>query len=128
MLTACSGASTPLEVLDARCRPPLGSGAVAVGYMTLRSSSGDRVVSVSSTAARAVEIHESVQTGGVSRMNRLESLELPAGESVVFEPGGRHLMIFDPLEFGPSATIPITIKLESGASVAVELLCRETVG
>jgi copper(I)-binding protein len=97
---------------------------VAVGYLTLRSLRGDRIMSVSSPSAPAVEMHETSIENGISRMKRLESLDLPAGERVVFEPGGPHLMIFGVREIGRNATIPITITLESGKTLNLNFPCR----
>lgn len=101
---------------------------MAVGYLSMRAPRGDRILSVSSPSARAVEIHESSNDNGISRMKRLETLNLPAGQPVVFEPGGRHLMIFGAREIGRSATIPITITLESGGNLLVNLPCRQETG
>jgi copper(I)-binding protein len=123
-LTACGPASKILDVSDLECRSPLGSGDVAVGYLTLRSLRGDRIMSVSSPSAPAVEMHETSIENGISRMKRLESLDLPAGERVAFEPGGRHLMIFGVREIGRNATIPITITLESGKTLNLNFPCR----
>jgi copper(I)-binding protein len=44
--------------------------------------------------ANSVEIHEHTHKDGVMRMRQLYELTIKAGESVVLEPGGFHLMVF----------------------------------
>ncbi|REK05895.1 MAG: copper chaperone PCu(A)C [Acidobacteria bacterium] len=38
-------------------------------------------------------LHETFQDGEVARMRAIERLEIGAGETIVFEPGGRHVMV-----------------------------------
>ncbi|MBU6318244.1 MAG: copper chaperone PCu(A)C [Alphaproteobacteria bacterium] len=123
-LTACGLSSSAVEASGLECRLPLGAGDVAVGYLTLRAARSDRITSVASPLTPAVEMHETSLEDGVSRMRRLEMLDLPAGERVVFEPGGRHLMIFGAGEIGRNATIPITITLQSGRILNLSFPCR----
>jgi copper(I)-binding protein len=121
LLAACSPASREVEVTGAEFRPPLGSSTVGVAYLSIISPVADRITAVSSPMARAVEMHASVDDGGTMRMQRLESLELPAGEPVVFAPGGLHFMVFDPAPLDPGAAFPITIVLESGRNLEAGL-------
>ncbi len=86
---------------------------------TIESPVADRITEVSSPLARAVEMHASVNAGGVMRMQRLETLDLPAGEAIIFQPGGMHLMIFDPEQVSAEKTFPITFVLESGRNLSV---------
>ena len=77
-----------------RLLPPLVPNSSA--YLTLENS-GDEpetVVSVNSDIARSVEIHNHVMTGETMRMERLNELTLAPGQSVIFSPGGLHLMVF----------------------------------
>jgi copper(I)-binding protein len=121
LLAACSPASREVEVTGGEFRPPLGVSPVGAAYLTLRSPIDDRITAVSSPMARAVEMHASVDQGGVMRMERLESLDLPAGEPVEFAPGGLHFMIFDPEPVPSGAEFPITIVLESGRNLEAGL-------
>jgi copper(I)-binding protein len=120
-LTACEPASRQAEITGAEFRPPLGSSTVGVAYLSIVSPVDDRITAVSSPMARAVEMHASVDEGGTMRMQRLESLELPAGEAVIFAPGGLHFMVFDPGPVAPGAVFPITIVLESGRNLEADL-------
>jgi periplasmic copper chaperone A len=100
-------------------RPPLGSGDIGAAYFSIRSARADRIVAISSSAARAVQIHASVTEGDIVTMKRMETIELPAGKTVKFEPGGLHLMVISPSKEAFESGFPITIELQSGARETV---------
>jgi copper(I)-binding protein len=52
-------------------------------------------VGVASPAAREAQLHDHVIAGGLSRMVQLADVALPAGATVRFEPGGKHVMLLD---------------------------------
>lgn len=115
MLAACGGQTVSLTVDDAAYRAPLVEGGVGVAYFSITSNVADRIVAVSSPEAASVEIHASGESaGGMSSMQKLDSVELPAGQRVTFGPGGLHLMVFSPRALRANATFPIQITLESG--------------
>ena len=63
---------------------------------------------------------------GNMTMQEVDSIDLPAGEAVVFEPGGYHVMLLglaSPLEVGD--TFDLTLLFESGASETVTVEVRE---
>lgn len=97
VLAGCGDAPGELSLETAWVEPsPAGSGP-AGGFLTVRNGS-DRprtLVAAASPAAARVEIHRSwLDEGGVARMARLESVEIPAGGELRFAPGGHHLMLF----------------------------------
>lgn len=58
----------------------------------------DRIISATSPAFKRVEMHDSVKEGSMIKMVKLEELEVPANSSISFAPGGKHLMLFDPIK------------------------------
>jgi len=72
-----------------------------------------------SPSADAVEIHASVTKGASTSMQRLETVELPAGKDVTFAAGGMHLMVFSPHGDAGAKAFPITIELQSGTKETV---------
>jgi copper(I)-binding protein len=102
-----------------RTAPP-GSMMLA-GYVNLRNS-GDAaltVVGAESTAFRSVSMHQSVEENGVERMRPLAKFAIAPGESVTFAPGGRHLMLMQPvrqLKSGDAVRIHIATESGEGAS------------
>lgn len=120
-MAGCSGGQTvSLTVDDALYRPPLVEGTPGVAYFSITSNVADRIVAVSSPSAKAVEMHESAMSeGGMAGMAMVPSVELPAGKTVKFAPGGLHLMVIEPHPLGANATFPIQITLESGRTETI---------
>lgn len=95
-------ASTPgvlaneVMVMDAFARASATSMAKAGAvYMTLTNhgATPDRLLAASTPAAASAEVHESLEKDGVATMRPIVSLEIPAGGSVQFKPGGYHIML-----------------------------------
>lgn len=119
-LAACTPApAQPLTIEHAEFRPPLGSTGIGAAYFTIRSAKDDAIIAVTSSAADSVEIHTSVTKDGRATMQHIETLELPAGKTVRFEPGGNHLMVFSPRVEASASAFPITIELQSGGRETV---------
>jgi len=123
LTTACGAAEGPLEVsrLEVRVAPV---GAVtASGYFVVhnRGAVADTLAAVTSSAADSVSLHESMDHGdGVMMMMPLEWMAIPAGDSVVFAQGGRHLMLerfAKPLVIGDSVRLTFTFR--SGRALEV---------
>jgi copper(I)-binding protein len=59
-------------------------------------------------------------------MRRLESLEIPAGQTLRLEPGALHIMLLDlvrPLKAG--AQYPLTLNFRDAGAVTVQVQVRE---
>lgn len=113
-LAACGGQTVSLTVDNAEYRPPLVDGRMGVAYFSITSNIDDQIVGISSPEAQAIEMHESVLVNGMASMEQRESVDLPAGKTVRFEPGGLHLMVIGPKPVAANATFPIQIELGSG--------------
>ncbi len=77
--------------------PPVGAKA-GVAYFSINNNSDAMVVvsSVSSPQFGSVEVHETTIEDGISRMRRIESIDIAAGSKIAFLPGGKHLMLMQP--------------------------------
>ena len=126
-LGACGGgppdaapAPAGLAFEEARVREPVPGRTMTAGYFAVRNGGTEAVVltGVSSPAANAVEMHVSEQDGGMMRMRQLDSVEIGAGETVRFEPGGRHLMLFG-IESLPAEGIDVTFERSDGETTTV---------
>ena len=105
--------AAPVEVTDAWARATMPGQTVAGVYMHVKSAVKARLVGVKSVAGKTAELHSMRQEGGVMQMRRLESLDLPAGQSVILEPGGNHVMLFDirkPLKVGEHVKLTLLIE------------------
>jgi periplasmic copper chaperone A len=101
-----------------------GQGATSAGFMGIsnRGSVADRLLSASSPAARAMELHSMIRDGDVMRMRPMNGIEIRAGQTVTLRPGGFHLMLIglsQPLRQGE--TVPVTLRFERAGEVQVAL-------
>lgn len=92
------------------------------GFMTITNagSESDRLIAARAAFPR-VELHTTMEEDGVSKMIHLEAIEIPAGESVTFEPGSYHVMFMGLGEdrFEPGESIPATLVFERAGEVEI---------
>ncbi|SFP66725.1 copper chaperone PCu(A)C [Sphingomonas rubra] len=94
MLAGCLSPDR-IEAEDAWVRLPAVPGRPAVGYFTLHGGAAPtRLVAVNADLAQRTEMHESMAAGGVTTMRSIDAVPLPAGGTIAFAPGARHLMLF----------------------------------
>lgn len=95
------------------------------GYLTIVNETGEtqELVDAYSEGYESIEIHISRVEHGIAKMQRLESLKIPAGGKAEFKPGGMHLMLLGakkPLEHG--ALIPIRLGFRKGIKLEFEAI------
>lgn len=127
-LTACKPAAPAGEpaVENLWVRLPAAPGRPGAAYFTLRGGSDPAVLTgVSSPRSAKAELHESRMEGGVMRMRPLETIDIPAGGEVQFEPGGRHVMLFgiDPA-LQPGDRMEITFQLDPRREIVAQAEVR----
>ena len=102
-------------------RPAPEGAASTAGYASLQASGDDALVGASAPGFGVVELHEVTEADGVSRMRRVDRIDLPDGEVVRLEPGGYHLMMMRPQRvLAEGDTLPVTLVFESGATLTLE--------
>lgn len=84
-----------LEISGAFSRATPKNAKVGVAFMTIRSlGPADKLVAYTSPACKRPEIHTHIaDDGGIMRMRKVESIEIPAGGEAQLKPGGLHLMM-----------------------------------
>ena len=93
VLTAC-GAEKGIEAHKVWMRPAAQGENEAVYFMIHNhASETDELISVSSDAARAVELDESRIVGGIAEMKKLDSVPMEAFAEIEFAPGSYHVML-----------------------------------
>lgn len=93
---APSSGNTNVEVEDAWVRLPAVPGRPAAAYFHIRTDLGPTtLVRVDSPAAGRAEMHESMSHGGMEAMTPLPKVVIPYDGVETFEPGGRHVMLYD---------------------------------
>ena len=77
-------------------------------------------------------IHESREEDGVMRMIHVDAVEIPAGETVTFRPGGLHVMIMglksDDLPLGGTLDAVLSFAREGDVAVTFEVVDRSESG
>jgi len=94
-------------------------------YMTLvnKGSVPDRLLSISTPAARKAELHNHIMEGGLMKMRPVGTFEITPEDPSVLQPGGLHIMLMglsQPLVDGNS--FPLTLNFERAGSIEVEVM------
>jgi copper(I)-binding protein len=111
MVIAGSTLAAPtMDVIDGWVREAPPTSRVLAAYMRIINlTEGDLTVTgITSPDFDAADLHRTVVEDGVARMLPVPELTIPAGGSITLEPGGLHLMLFDPvrpLQQGDSVTL-----------------------
>ncbi len=129
VLAACGGmggdTGTPGELtvdnVTAILTLPSETGAV---YMRIvnNTDSDDALLGATVPGCGTVEVHEMVMQDDVMTMRQLEGnrLPIPAGETVMLERGGLHVMCFGKTgEFTVGQAVPITLEFENAGAIEV---------
>jgi copper(I)-binding protein len=136
LVAACSAdAPQPPSVTDAWIRAAPPTARMHAGYLTIVNPSATalRVVGARSPDFDSIEIHQTIVDDGVARMRALPEVDVPARGRAVFEPGGRHLMLFGArrelargdavqliLELADAAPLTITATVGDGPASGAE--------
>jgi len=116
-----------LEVTDPWIREAPPTATALAGYMVLGNSGSDDCVL---TGARAdgfggAMLHRTEEKDGMAHMMHQDEVTIPAGERVVFEPNGLHIMLMkpgQPLKQGDH--VPVTLILQDGAEHEIDFPVR----
>lgn len=105
--------------------------APAGGYFLLRNDGPKAVklVGAESPAFGHVMMHRSVEVNGVNRMRHVAAVEVPAGGSIAFAPGGYHLMLMDAsgrLAIGDQ--VAVTLEFSDGRRFTADFVVRGPAG
>jgi periplasmic copper chaperone A len=123
-----SAKAADVTVSDAWIRA-LPAGVPAGGYFTFHNGSGKLIslTGASSPACGTMMLHQTESTGGMSGMGGMGAMtsmvdvakvDIPAGSTIKFSPGGYHLMCTNPTKaIQPGRNVPVTLILSDGTNV-----------
>lgn len=118
------------KVSDAWLRA-LPAGLPAGGYFTLHNG-GDKALTLTgarSPACGMLMLHKSDNMGGMMHMEDVAKVEVPAGGTVAFAPGGYHLMCMQPsADIKPGGKVKITLGFSDGSSLEAPFAVRSASG
>lgn len=102
-----------LEVAHAWAPATVPGQQVAAVYLQLRSPVDARLVGIESDVAGPVQMHSMTTQANVMRMREVPEVDLPAGKTITFAPGGLHIMLTNlkhPLKAGESIRLALTLE------------------
>lgn len=105
----------------ARATPSLAKNGAAYVTISARGNEKDRLIRISTPAARKAELHTTTNEGNIMRMRPVEAVEVTPGMPVVMRPGALHVMLMGlhaPLKKG--RTISLTLTFEKAGELTVE--------
>jgi len=102
-------------------RPPVSAN--MAGYLILENTTDNTInlIGVRSPVFSKVEVHKTVFVDGLGKMMRQDIIEVPPGESLVFEPGSYHLMLMRPSKLLTDGdSVQLQFLFDQGQSVYFE--------
>ena len=126
-LVGCGTSGTPeLQVGNgAQAAEPVAGSSQIVLELRNHGDGDDALIEATTPAALGVEIHLTTIDDGRASMSELDEVELPAGESVRFRPGGLHLMMVVPDEtvvIGERFDLTLTFERSEPMTIDVEVV------
>ena len=114
-LAALEASEAKISVEAPWARPTIGNGSVSAAYLIITNAGpvADEILLGSSPASAKVEIHTHIMDGDIARMRRLQGVDLPARKTIIFEPGGLHIMLIGlhkPLKAGDKLKLTLTFQ------------------
>ena len=117
-----------VEVRDAWIKHLPPSVPMRAGYLVLHNPAAQAVVLVgaASEVFGKVEIHRSYEQDGMMRMEQVDAITIPAGESFSLEPGGHHLMMMMPREATqPGDSVDLVLEFDDGSRQQLRMTVRK---
>lgn len=128
LLGGAALAADGITIENATARPTFVPNGVSAAYFVIRNSSAapDRLIAAKSPIANITEVHTIIREGEVMKMRAAGPVEIKAGETLAFAPGGLHVMLVgvkDKLEDG--ARVPITLVFEKAGERTIEAIVKK---
>lgn len=128
ILALCLGAISTLALADvvvtnATVREMLPGRSMTAGYFSIsnQTTADKELIAASSPGFGSIELHQHSHKDGMMKMEQVSSVVVAAGQSLDFQPGGLHLMLFDAkasVEVGQK--IPLVLTFKDGQTIEVQ--------
>jgi copper(I)-binding protein len=93
-LPGCAQESRGVSVTNAVITLPAVPGRPGAAYFTLHSDRPTRLTAIAIPNVERIELHEYLSNGAISEMRPLGEVAVAPVAPLLFEPGGRHAMLF----------------------------------
>jgi len=114
--------SGKLEVKEGWVRPAA-KGMNTAFYFNIENNSNkaDTILSVNSSAAKLVQMHETFKKDGMMGMRHIEAIPVSANSTLEFKPGGYHVMVMNLKEdLKNGASVEFTLHFKYAGDVTVK--------
>jgi hypothetical protein len=102
--------------------PAVAPTAAAYFVVHNKGAEADRLLSVSTPHAGKAELHEHIHADDVMKMQQVQTVVIPAGGEVKFEPMGYHVMLFNLQQQAQDGErFPLTLTFEKAGQLDVEV-------
>lgn len=130
LVTACAPTKITTGVLDVQgaWARPAAQGNNGAVYFAIENGTDadDMLLSANSDVAGAVELHLSQLEGDHMSMHPQTSVNVAAGEAVIFSPGGLHVMLIGlARELKAGDTFELTLMFETGGEKTITVTVRD---
>ncbi|MCC5826963.1 copper chaperone PCu(A)C [Alkalimonas sp.] len=112
-----------IEADEVVVRVPMPGRTVTAGYLTLHNPSDQlrQLVAVHSDAFARVELHTHTHVDGMMRMVQVDAIDIPASGKVALQPGGLHLMLFEPQQsLEENQSVPLQLQFDDGSQLQLD--------
>lgn len=111
-----------VKVTAAWARATAGKARAGAAFLTITNSgaAADRLTGAATDRAKHAMVHQNIVENDVASMRHVMALDVPAGKSVTFAPGGYHVMLMGltaPLKKGER--FPLSLTFEKAGTVTV---------
>jgi len=101
------------------------------GYFTLHNTSAKplTLTGAESPACGMLMLHKSEEMNGMSTMSSVAKVDVPAGGTLIFAPGGYHLMCMSPTALmKQGSSVPATLDFADGSKITASFAVRSASG
>ena len=119
---SASGVMITKAYARASATPTAETGAAYVSLMT--HGDADRLIAVSTPAAKMAGLHQSKLVDGVMKMEHVDGIDVPANGMLEMKPGGYHIMLMGltaPLKQGDEIELTLTFAKAGAVKVKAKV-------
>ena len=95
-------------------------GETSAVYMRIKNAGGSTVIirSAHTTAAQVVEFHQTIVENDIARMQAIDALVIPVGETLELRPGGVHIMLRQLTgDLKPGTSVELRLEANKGDTI-----------
>lgn len=120
-------ATVTIENAYAYATTPTRENGAAFLKITNAGDQPDRLTAVRTDAAASAELHDHIHENDIMKMRRVDGFDIPAGESLMLQPMGPHVMLMGlTRQLKVGETFPLTLVFEKAGEQAVTVKIIET--